>query len=114
METFSCLQEGDFNLGVFAGVPQLARLGFACIRGFSLVSLQSMISSCYFFVTCVIYLDALNLIWLTFVVQERGRIGFHGQIVLHISFLKSSQIDRDSIDHHHQGIDKIFQVRSIG
>ena len=50
VETLSCLQEGDFSLGVFARAPQLAWIGFACIKGFSLASLWSMISSCYFFV----------------------------------------------------------------
>ena len=48
LETLSCLQEGNFNLGIFAGVPQLAWIGFGCIRGFSLASLWSMISACYF------------------------------------------------------------------
>ena len=37
--SLSCLQEGDFILGVFAGGPQLAWTGFVCDRGFSLVSL---------------------------------------------------------------------------
>ena len=32
-ETLSCLQEGDFNLGVFAGVPQLAWLGCVLYQG---------------------------------------------------------------------------------
>ena len=53
VETLSCLQEGDFNLGVFAGAPQLAWIGFVCIRGFSLLSLWSMISSCYFSIAFV-------------------------------------------------------------
>ena len=47
-ESLSCLQEGDFSLGVFARGPQLAWIVFVFIRGFSLVSLRSMISSCYF------------------------------------------------------------------
>ena len=38
--------------------------------------------------------------------------GKRAQIVLHRSFLKSSQIDQDNIDYHHQGIYKVFQVRS--
>ena len=54
-ETLSCLQEGDFNLGVFAGAPQLAWIGFTCIRGFSLASLWSMISSCYFSIAFVLF-----------------------------------------------------------
>ena len=32
-ETLSCLQEDDFNLGVFAGVPQLAWLGCVLYQG---------------------------------------------------------------------------------
>ena len=56
LETSSCLQEGDFNLGVFAGIPQLAWLGFACIKGFSIVSLRSMILSCYFSVAFSFFL----------------------------------------------------------
>ena len=32
-ETLSCLQESDFNLGVFAGVPQLAWLGCVLYQG---------------------------------------------------------------------------------
>ena len=32
-ETFSCLQEGNFNLGVFAGMPQLAWLGCVLYQG---------------------------------------------------------------------------------
>ena len=61
-ESLSCLQEGDFSLGVFAGAPQLAWIGFACIRGFSLVSLQSMISSFYFSVASSFFL-MLQQIW---------------------------------------------------
>ena len=38
-ESLSCLQEGDFSLSVFIGAPQLAWIGFARIKGFSLVSL---------------------------------------------------------------------------
>ena len=53
------------------------------IRGFSLASMRSMISSCYFFVAFVFSHNATNLIWLTFVVQERGRISFLGQNVGH-------------------------------
>ena len=33
VETLSCLQEGDFNLGVFAGFPQLAWLGCVLYQG---------------------------------------------------------------------------------
>ena len=32
-ETLSCVQEGDFNLGVFAGFPQLAWLGCILYQG---------------------------------------------------------------------------------
>ena len=59
------------------GFLSLLGLDAFCIRGFSLVSMRSMISSCYF------SHDATNLIWLTFVVQERGRNGFLGQNVQH-------------------------------
>ena len=51
--SLSCLQEGDFILGIFVRGPQLAWTGFVCDRGFSLVSLWSMIASCYFFVDLV-------------------------------------------------------------
>ena len=55
-ESLSCLQEGDFSLGVFAGGPQLAWIDFVFIRGFSLVSLRSMIFSCYFSVAFSFFL----------------------------------------------------------
>ena len=61
-ESLSCLQEGDFSLSVFAGAPQLAWIGLACIRGFSLVSLRSMISSCYFSVASCFFL-MMQQIW---------------------------------------------------
>ena len=33
LETLSCLQEGDFNLGIFPGLPQLAWLGCVLYQG---------------------------------------------------------------------------------
>ena len=67
-ETLSCLQEGDFNLGGFAGVPQLAWLGCVLYQGV-LISINAIYdSSCYFSVAFVLSHDATNLIWLTFVV----------------------------------------------
>ena len=61
-ESLFCLQEGDFNLGIFAGGPQLAWIVFIFIRGFSLVSLRSMISSFYFSVASSFFL-MLQQIW---------------------------------------------------
>ena len=102
-------------MGVFVGGPQLAWIVFVFIKGFSLVSLRSMISSRYFSISIFLFShDATNLIWLTFVVKERGCSGFLGQKVGHRNSLKSSQIDRDNIDHHYQSIYKVFQVTSTG
>ena len=56
LQSLTCLQEGEISLGFFAGAPQLTWIGFACIKGFSLVSLRSMISSCYFSVAFSFFL----------------------------------------------------------
>ena len=58
----SCLQEGNISLGVFAGAPQLAWIGFVCIKGYSFVSLWSMIYSCYFFYSICFFL-MMQQIW---------------------------------------------------
>ena len=80
------------------------------------------------FISIIVIYDFILLffcsIWSSFLTTQiwygwcllcrRGRIGFLGQIVLQRSFLKSSQIDQDNTDHHHQGIYKVFQVRPTG
>ena len=46
---------GRLHSGIFARGPQLAWTGFVCNRGFSLASLWSMITSCYFCVDFVFF-----------------------------------------------------------
>ena len=71
-------------MGGFAGDLNSLGLSSFLIRGFSLVSLRSMISSCYFSVASSFVSHVTkNLIWLMFVVQERGRIDYLGQYVGH-------------------------------
>ena len=110
----SCLQEGDFNLGIFAGGPQLAWTGFICNRGFSLASLWSMITSCYFSIDLVFFSwhsksDIVDVC----LCRREGALG-HLEQNVGLRNHRSSQIDRDSRDHHLQGIYKDFQVRSAG
>ena len=83
-ESLSCLQEGDFNLGIFTGEPQLAWIDFIFYQGVFI----SVIAIYDFFLLffCSIYLFShvvANLIWLMFVVQERGCIDSLGQNVGH-------------------------------
>ena len=82
-ETLSYLQEGDFNLGVFAGFPQLAWLGCVLYQGvfISINAIYDFIM--LFFCSILLSHDTTNLIWLTFVVQERERIDFLEQNVGH-------------------------------
>ena len=70
-ETLSCLQEGDFNLGVFVGFPQLAWLGCVLYRGV-FISINAIYDFILLFFCSICFFshDAANLIWLTFVVQE--------------------------------------------
>ena len=67
-ETLSCLQEGDFNLGVFAGFPQLAWLGCVLYHGV-FISINVIYDFIFLFFYSIFFShDAANLIWLTFVV----------------------------------------------
>ena len=76
-ESLSCLQEGDFSLGVFAGGPQLAWIVFVFYHGV-FISVIAFYDFLLLFFCSILFFshDAANLIWLTFVVQERGRIDF--------------------------------------
>ena len=67
---------GRFGWSVFVGGPQLARFSSSWIRGFSLVSLWSMITLFYFFVAFSFFILYWQ-IWYGWrlLMQGRGRIG---------------------------------------
>ena len=71
-----CLQEGVLAGAFFAGETQLARFSSSWIRGFSLVSLWSMITSFYFLVAFGFFILYWQ-IWYCWrlLMQDRGRIG---------------------------------------
>ena len=67
---------GCFGWSVFVGGPQLVRFSSSWIKGFSLVSLWSMITSFYFLVAFGFFILYLQ-IWYCWrlLMQDRGRIG---------------------------------------
>ena len=67
---------GHFGWSIFAGGPQLVRFSSSWIRGFSLVSLWSMITSFYFPVAFGFF-TLYWQIWYCWrlLMQDRGRIG---------------------------------------
>ena len=83
-ESLSCLHEGDFSLGIFVGGAQLTWIVFIFYQG-----VFNCVIAIYDFLLlffCRIYLFshvATNMIWLTFVVQERGHIDSLGKNVGH-------------------------------
>ena len=96
------------------GLPNSLGLDAFCIRGFSLLSMRSMISSCYFSVAFVLFSwrSKPNMVDVCCAGERAQWLPWAKHWTY--NFIKSSQIDRDSIDHHHQGIYKVFQVRSTG
>ena len=71
-------------MGIFAGLPQLAWLG--CVLNQEVfISINAIYDFILLFFCSICFFshDAANLIWLTSVVQERGRSGFLEQNVEH-------------------------------
>ena len=88
-ESLSFLQEGDFNLGVFSGGPQFAWIVLVFYQGVFISVIAIYDFFLLFFVAFSFFSHvATNLIWLTFVMQERGRIDSLGQNVEHRTCLK--------------------------
>ena len=83
--SLSCLQEDDFSLGVFAGEPQLAWIVFVFFYQEVFISVVVTYDLFFLFFYKIQLLSHViaNLIWLTFVVQERGHIGSLEQNVGH-------------------------------
>ena len=74
---------GRFGWSVFVGGPQLARFSSSWIRGFSLVSLWSMITSFYFLVAFGFFISYWQIWYCWYLLmQGRGRIG---GLELHLS-----------------------------
>ena len=67
-------------MDVFAGGPQLAWIDFVFYQGVFISVIMIYYFLLLFFYSIYIFSHAAtNLIWLTFVVQERGRIDSLGQ-----------------------------------
>ena len=110
LETLSCLQAGDFNLGVFAGAPQLAWLGCILYQGV-FISINAIYDFILLFF-CSIWSSFLtHQIWYGWrlLCRREGALASLGKSFHIEASFKSSQIDQEGIDHHHhQGIYKVF------
>ena len=90
-ESLSCLQDGDFNLGVFAGDPQLAWIGFVLYQG--VLSTFIVIYDCILLLFCrSCFSFVIRKIWYCWhLLGRKGGIGHLEQNVglrNHIALLK--------------------------